>query len=148
MKACCNGCSVSPLASPSTVRIGLPLRLHREHQAGAHRLAVEDDGAGAADAVLAADMRAGLAAVVADRIDQRLARLDADVVLAAVDRQRDVDFIVTASVHFGSMSPNLLRTRSSTSWLSAHHHREGVAPAERLAGVDHDARVARIVLAE
>ncbi len=52
--------------------------LDREHQAGADRLAVEDDRAGAADAVLAADMRAGLAAVVADRVDQRLARLDAD----------------------------------------------------------------------
>ncbi len=67
--------------------------LDREHQAGADRLAVEDDGAGAADAVLAADMGAGLAAVVADRIDQRLARLDADVVRAAVDRQRDVDLV-------------------------------------------------------
>ena len=33
--------------------------LHREHQAGARRLAVEQHGAGAADAVLAAGMRAG-----------------------------------------------------------------------------------------
>ena len=56
----------------------LALRLHREHQAGAHRLAVEDDRAGAADAVLAADMRAGLPAIVADGVDQRLARLDPD----------------------------------------------------------------------
>ena len=81
MNACCSGCSSSPFASPSTVRIWRALRLHREHQAGAHRLAVEQDRAGAADAVLAADMRPGLAAILADRIDQRAARLDADIVL-------------------------------------------------------------------
>ena len=63
----------------------LALRLHREHQAGAHRLAADDHRAGAADAVLAADVRAGQPAVLADRVDQRLARLDADGVVAAVD---------------------------------------------------------------
>ena len=93
MNACCSGCSVSPLASPSTVRSLPAVGLDREHQAGADRLAVEDHRAGAADAVLAADMGAGLAAVVADGIDQRLARLDADVVRAAVDGERDVDFV-------------------------------------------------------
>ena len=56
------------------------LGLHREHQAGAHRLAVDQHRAGAADAVLAADMRAGQAAIVADRVDQRAARLHADVI--------------------------------------------------------------------
>ena len=77
MKACCIGCSLSPFARPSTVRIFLPSRLHRKHQAGAHRLAVDDDGAGAADAVLAADMGAGLPAILADGVDQRAPRLDA-----------------------------------------------------------------------
>ena len=56
--------------------------LHREHQAGAHRLAVDQHGAGAAHAVLAADMRAGLPAILADRIGQRAARLDLDRVRA------------------------------------------------------------------
>ena len=60
MNACCSGCSSSPSARPSTVRISLARRLHRKHQAGAHRLAVDDHRAGAADAVLAADMGAGL----------------------------------------------------------------------------------------
>ena len=46
--------------------------LHGEHQAGAYRFVVDDDRAGAADAVLAADMGAGLAAIVADGVDQRL----------------------------------------------------------------------------
>src|SRR5262249_19195760 len=69
------------------------ISLDREHQAGTDRLAVEDDGAGAADAMLAADMRAGLAAVIADSVDQGLARLDTDRVRLAVDRQRDVDLV-------------------------------------------------------
>src|SRR6185437_5094375 len=67
--------------------------LHGEHQARAHRRAVDDDGAGAADAVLAADMRAGLAAVLADRVDERAPRLDGDFVRAAVDGQGDGGFV-------------------------------------------------------
>jgi hypothetical protein len=42
--------------------------------------------------MLAADMRTGLPALVADGVDQRLARLDADRIVAAVDIERDVDF--------------------------------------------------------
>ena len=38
---------------------GVAVGLHREHQAGAHRLAVDQHRAGAADAVLAAGMGAG-----------------------------------------------------------------------------------------
>ena len=56
----------------------LAVRLHREHQARAHRLAVDEHRAGAADAVLAADMRAGLPAILADRVGQRAPRLDAN----------------------------------------------------------------------
>ena len=69
----------------------LALRLHREHQTGAHRIAVHQHRAGTADAVLAADMRAGLTAILADGIGQRAARLDAHGVRPAVDVQRDVD---------------------------------------------------------
>ena len=79
------------------MRIFLPGRLHGEHQAGAHRLVVDDHGAGAAHAVLAADMGAGLPAIVADGVDQRFARLDADRVIAAVDVERDVEFFVHAA---------------------------------------------------
>ena len=56
----------------------LPSRLHREHQAGANRLAFDEHRAGAADAVLAADMGAGLPAIVAHHIGQRPPRLDAN----------------------------------------------------------------------
>ena len=93
MKACCSGCSLSPSASPSTVRMLAAVGLDREHQAGAHRIVVEDDGAGAADAVLAADMGPGLAAVVADGVDQGAPRLDPDRIVAAIDVERDVEFV-------------------------------------------------------
>ena len=46
-----------PLDGPQRPAVGL----HGEHQAGAHRLAVELHRAGAADAVLAADVGAGQA---------------------------------------------------------------------------------------
>src|SRR5712691_1366690 len=65
------------------------VRLHREHQAGARRIAVEQDGAGAAHAVLAAEMGAGQAEIVADEIRQRDADLDLLLVPLAVDGQRD-----------------------------------------------------------
>ncbi len=63
-----------------------PFGLHREHQARAHGLAVEQDRAGAADAVLTADMRPGLSAIVADGIDEGSARIDADIVAPPIDR--------------------------------------------------------------
>ncbi len=50
--------------------------LHREHQTAADDLAVEQHRAGAADAVLAADMGAGERKIVAQEVDQGLARFD------------------------------------------------------------------------
>ncbi len=49
--------------------------LDREHQAGPHRLAIDQHGAGAADAVLAAGMGAVEQEILAQRIEQGLARL-------------------------------------------------------------------------
>src|SRR5271170_4141074 len=80
----------------------LAVGLDCEHQAGAHRLVVDDDGAGAADAMLAADMGAGQPAIVADGVDQRFARLDPNRIIAAVDVQGDVEFFVHASTLFPS----------------------------------------------
>ena len=72
--------------SPSTVVIAVAVGLHREHQAGAHRRAVEQDHrAGAAYAVLAADMRAGQPQIVAQEIAQQQARLDLRSIGRAVD---------------------------------------------------------------
>ena len=54
------------------------LGLHRERQAGARRHAVDGDRAGAADPVLAADMRARRADLMAQRVGEQHARLDLD----------------------------------------------------------------------
>ena len=54
---------------------------------------VEDDGAGAADAVLAADMGAGLPAIVANDVDQRPSRFHLHRVSLAVDIEGDFDFL-------------------------------------------------------
>ena len=74
-----------PLDRGDLVAIGL----HGEHQAGAHRLAIEQHGAGAAHAVLAAGMGAVEQKILAQRIEQCLARLDVGGAVRAVDAQFD-----------------------------------------------------------
>ena len=59
--------------------------LHGEHQARADRLSIEQDRARSAHAVLAADVCAGQAKVVAQEIAQQQTRLDGPLVLRAVD---------------------------------------------------------------
>ena len=75
------------------MRVAVGLR--REHQAGTNRRAVENDGAGAANAMLATDMGAGEQQVVAQEIAQQQPAFDLPAVLRAVHRDGDV-------VHFGT----------------------------------------------
>ena len=75
---------------PSTVVISWPSACTasiRQERAGQ---AVEQDRAGAADAVLAAEMRAGEAERVAQEIGERQPHLDLGLVALAVHRQRDL----------------------------------------------------------
>src|SRR6185437_6999059 len=65
--------------------------LYGQHQAAAHDDAVDPHGAGAADAMLAADMAAGEHEIVAEEIDQRLARVDPFADALAVDGESDVE---------------------------------------------------------
>src|SRR5262249_48029271 len=64
--------------------------LHRQHQAGADRLAIEQDGAGAADAMLAAGVGAVEQEILTQCIEQRLAWLDLGGAADAVDAQIDL----------------------------------------------------------
>src|SRR5207249_774898 len=52
------------------------IRLHSKQRAGFHRLTIEQDGAGAANARFTADMSAGQLAVVTEEMDEKRARLD------------------------------------------------------------------------
>ena len=74
--------------------------LHREHQAGARAVAVDQHGAGAADAMLAADMGAGQAQRVTQEIGKQQARLHGGAVGCAVDG--DADFASFAHVALSS----------------------------------------------
>ena len=67
-----------------------PGGLDRQHQARAHRPAIEDDRARTADAVLAAEVGAGEMKVIPQEVGQRLARLRRTRARRAVDRQADV----------------------------------------------------------
>src|SRR5918994_1376391 len=62
-----------------------PVRLHCEHQARADGLSVELDGACAADALLAPDLRPRQPCLVPDEVGQERARLDVALVGAPVD---------------------------------------------------------------
>ena len=53
--------------------------LDGEEQAGAHRVTVQEDGAGPADSVLAAEVGAGECAVLAEEVGEGLAGLDGRV---------------------------------------------------------------------
>ena len=75
---------------PSMVSHLGAVALHRKHEAAAHHGAVEQHRAGAAHALLAADMAAGQAEIVAQEIDQRLARLDALAHVLAIHAQTDL----------------------------------------------------------
>ena len=55
---------------------GAAVDLHGEEQAGAHALAVEQDVAVAAEAVLAGEVRAGEVELLAQEVGERQARLD------------------------------------------------------------------------
>ncbi len=63
----------------------VPARLHREHQARAHRQAVEQNGARAAHAVLAADVGAGEPEVVAQEVGELQPRLHFALMDSVVD---------------------------------------------------------------
>ena len=68
-----------------------PVRLHGEEAAAAHRDAVQEDRARAADAVLAADVRAGEPQAVAEEVGQQEPRLDGLAHRAAVHGELDLD---------------------------------------------------------
>lgn len=62
--------------------------LHREHKTGTHRLAIEQDGAGATNSVFAPRMGSDQEQIVPERIQESLARLDVYDPRATVHFQR------------------------------------------------------------
>ena len=63
------------------------MRLNREQQAAADWLALQQDRASSADAVLATKMRPGQSKLTAQRVSQRLSRFDLKMRRTTVHRQ-------------------------------------------------------------
>ena len=83
-------------ASASTVSTCAALGLRGEQQARAHGAAVEAHGAGAADAVLAADVRAAQPERVAQEVGEQQAVVDVLVHAPAVDGDGELPHAATA----------------------------------------------------
>ena len=94
------------------------VHLRREQQARAHGGAVDGDGAGAADAVLAAEVGAGQVEVVAQEVGQRLAHLDGLLVNAAVDGDADdaLDHRGASVAARSAARPSARRVSTKASW--------------------------------
>jgi len=75
------------------------VRLDGEHQTGPHRFAVHDDGAGAAHAMLAAEMRPCQTQTITQAIGQSQARLDCQCHGVAVYRETNGNSAVVTSGH-------------------------------------------------
>src|SRR5438094_2860725 len=104
------------------------VRLHRQHQAGAHRLAVEQHGAGAAHAVLAADVGAGEPQVLAQEVAQEEPRLDVAPVLDPVDGHVDRHVRASSENEGPTLSPTPRGGKAKRLLHSpSMHRREGLA---------------------
>ena len=84
------GCSRSRVASPSMVGHAAAVGLAGQHQAGVDRLAVDDHGAGAAVADVAAELGAGQIEMLAQQLQQRRFRRHRRAAVLAVDDDRHV----------------------------------------------------------
>src|SRR4029077_12912372 len=116
----------------------LAVGLHRQHEAGAHRLPVEQDGARPAHPVLAAHVRAGEVEVFPQEIGQGRAHLHHALVLLAVHgdpdraRHRAPPHRASAAVSARAASvPATCRRYAAVAWMSASG--ESAAAAARAA---------------
>src|SRR5690606_29115109 len=97
------------------------LDLDRQHEARAHRLAVDEHRAGAANAVLAADMGAGGADLVTQEVRQQHARFRlADFVLTVQAELDPVQVVLAQPFHnaVSLMRSDPMRRTSSRRYLA------------------------------
>src|SRR5207237_10141840 len=95
-------------------------RLNGEHQARANRFAVDEHRAGSAHPVLAAKMRAGDAAIVAQRHVQAAPRGHPHRIVVAVDAQRESNRLAQALT-----SRSLCRMRCGVTGISKNSMPKG-----------------------
>src|SRR5881296_1957404 len=107
------------------------VRLHREHQARPHRLAVEQHGAGAAHPVLAPDVRAGEPELVTQEVGEEQPRLDGTLLPHAVHGHGDR--------HLLAHAPAPLLATSETTAPTPRRSLEPTRPGRRGAGRQNEA---------
>src|SRR5580658_9514439 len=73
----------------------------RQRRTGIHGDSLDDDGAGAAFAMIAAELRAGQTELVADRVGQRFLRQNVDATAGTVDVQRHQPLDGTRGLRMG-----------------------------------------------
>ena len=112
-KAACSGVNSPSPASALDRLDARAVHLRREHEARANGGAVDPDRAGAADAVLAADMRAPQSQLMAQEVRQQQPRLHQLAAEPAVDLDRDRDH--GASNAFRQARPTARSTRTRVS---------------------------------
>src|SRR5476649_1871966 len=85
------------------------VKLNRKKKAGAHAVPVHENGAGAANTVFAANMRARETERLAEKIGEKQPRLDRELVSGAIhfDANCVVLFIVVSRAHGASQLPRL-----------------------------------------
>ena len=99
---------------------------HSQRQARANAVAIHEDGAGPANAVLAADMRPGKPDGVADEIGKQQTRLNTRRIFSSVYRDNDIHLHrrgPAARVHavlnaFSASAPIRLLRYSAETWMS------------------------------
>ena len=108
----------------------LALAHHRQRQAGHDAPAIQQDGAGAALAEAAALLGAGQVQPVAQRVEQRGARIDLHIAWLVVDGDRDSEAVRRVLHEIGSLAGG-----GQVGWLNGAATRK---PGKAFAACDHD----------
>src|SRR6267154_251105 len=151
MKALCSGCSALPFASPSTVRIGLPCactaNIRQERTASPPTITVQAPQTPCSQPICV-PVRPQSSRMASTRVLRGSTRTAWSRPL-----MRSLRSTLSVMLHqsLASSLRQLVAELGSNQILDllagAHHDRERVAAAKRLAGIDDDAGVARVFLA-
>src|SRR5882757_5429136 len=145
MKALCSGCSVLPFANPSTVRIGLPCactaNIRQDRTASPPTITVQAPQTPCSQP-MCVPVRPQSSRMASTRVLRGSTRTEWSRPL--MRSLRSTLSVIALSLR--QLVAELGANQILDLLAGAHHDRERIAAAERLAGIDDDAGVARITL--
>src|SRR3954447_12832742 len=146
MKAVCNGCNALPFASPSMVRIGLPCACTAN---------IRQDRTASPPTITVQAPQTPCSQPICVPVRPQSSRMASTKVLRGSTRTawsrplmrslRSTLSVIASSLW--QLVADLAAHQILDLLAGAHHDREGIAPAERPAGIDDDAGVARVFFA-